>query len=311
VSVFAFYPCIVTVAAQDANNSRTAVPAPVSVADLFNKIESLEYQATLAVEAHVESGEFVAPSMTPEKEISLYYCAAGQNYYYKIKTQWWRAKPAVEHEVAFNGELYQWLREGGVQLAIGHQKHGLDFEFADHNPLFFPFRFLAINSDGLVDAFHFQDAKNNKLVANAYQALQNGDQTSVEKRGSFSIKEFPGGGYPDLHHNLKYRVYFDSTQADYPIRWQLLTENRHVLREYIVDELADAEGFLYPRKARMLDYGFNRTTPDVKPRGTLHLSIDSIDINRLRSDDTIFTIDPARVSWIWDRDNKVGIRVPR
>ena len=95
------------------------------------------------------------------------------------------------------------------------------------------------------------------------------------------------------------------------MRWQLITQSAAIVKEYIVDELADAGVFKYPKRARILEYGSHMETPGPQPRATVDVTIESFTVNSREPDDEVFTINPAKASLIFDADNQVGIPVPK
>ncbi len=278
-----------------------------NISSSFSKIGSIQYVVNVAVEDHLKSGEFLAPALTPEKRIKIEYSGAQDRYYYKVSTQWWKSKPLAEHEVAFNGMHYQWLRKGGQQIAIGTTEPGLDWEFAENNILTMPFQFLLINKNGEIGNACLSDLGKSKLPSVTEKDLDKAQ--SENSSTNFSI--YPGGRFADVHPTLVYKVYYGNRKEPFPTRWQLLTERGKVAREYIVDEVGETNGFKYAKKSRLIEYGIHLEEPSQAPRATLHFEVSTLILDSLQFDAAIFTIDPAKANMIWDSDNKIGISVPK
>lgn len=279
------------------------------LAKAFSKTASVDYSAALKVHSNIGGNVALVPALTPEKETTLHYTASENRYYYSVVTSWWKKDAPIALESAYNGVVYQEYMPDQSRLAIGHKAPGLDFGFDSSNALFLPFDFIAVQPDNKSRrALHLSSLRDTKTWERISQVLREHKLESPDPK--ITIVNFPGGTFEGVHPLLTYRVYFRNIDG-YPMRWQLMAGEGNIVREYVVDELAESGGLTYPRRARLLEYGIHLKQPDPQPRARVDVVIDSFDVNTKKADDEVFTIDPAKAALIYDEDSGTGIVVPK
>lgn len=286
-----------------------------SLTAYFKGINALSYKASIKRKIDkwiLENPERMGNSLNGPQEGAFSVEICGNKYCVDDKSHLGPEGEKFRNLTAYDGEKYQYLSYPGGRLFIktvhsaDEKPNEQDIRSAD--PFFHLFEFCSEGFTGHGGFLSMHEFGSGDCVKAALLRVVSvelpatpGDYACIE----FKTRQDYPGQLPTT-----FRVKFATDPIVFPMGWQMLDKEKHLLASLDVTELGafsdrNGEIFKYPKR---IDYS---TFSGLHHIATITTEFKEFSVNQPPSSEGAFTIDPALAQEVWDADKKVMIQVPR